>query len=199
MPLPHAPWRLIQIEKRGETMARMLCWFLLSASLVASGCCSVPKYEPAFWNDAGIVQYNNNCYNYGNNKRTDSYAQPGRAAGAQYTAVICAEVQRAALADGLRAVPATGQCPSDSHNQYCKIAFAVGEIYPGQRDYHWYRQDQGGMWSHKPGGGTARNVDHAGSPIADPQTADRDGYTDFCGYLCTCSDSAQGNGHAKIN
>ncbi|MEQ8214119.1 MAG: hypothetical protein ABRQ35_09505, partial [Smithellaceae bacterium] len=50
-------------------------------TLAAWGCCNIPPYSPAFWNDGGTVQLNNNCYNYGNNKRTDTFAQPGRRSG----------------------------------------------------------------------------------------------------------------------
>ena len=55
------------------------------------------------------------------------------------------------------------------------------------------------MWTHKPGGTPATNLDNSGNPISNPETADRGGYTDFCGYLCSCSDSTEGNGHENIN
>jgi hypothetical protein len=37
------------------------------------------------------------------------------------------------------------------------------------RDYHWYRQDRDGMWSHKPGHRDATNLDGSGNPIYDPR------------------------------
>ena len=51
-------------------------------------------------------------------------------------------------------------------------------------DYHWFRQDADGMWSHKPSHDPATNVDYAGHPIVNPETADRGPYTQFCGYFC---------------
>lgn len=36
-------------------------------------------------------------------------------------------------------------------------------------DYHWYRQDQGGFWSHKPSGGDVRDFDFDGNPICNPR------------------------------
>ena len=42
-------------------------------------------------------------------------------------------------------------------------------------------------------------LDNSGNPISNPETADRGGYTDFCGYLCSCSSSTEGNGHENIN
>ena len=40
------------------------------------------RYSPFFWN-TGNAQLDNNCYNYANNKPTDTYAQPGRGSGAK--------------------------------------------------------------------------------------------------------------------
>lgn len=166
---------------------------LLTAVTIA--CCDIPTYTPTFWNDAGTVQFNNNCYNYGNNKRTDTYAQPGRASTGTAASMACTDVYNAALADGLEAVPASGVCPAGKD----KVALVVD---PGT-DYHWYRLDSDGMWSHKPGGTQATNLDGSGNTISNPETADRCGswpcYTDFCDYMCSCSDDVEGNGSETIN
>ncbi|HEX6862006.1 MAG TPA: hypothetical protein VF414_04270 [Thermoanaerobaculia bacterium] len=165
-----------------------------SAALLAiavGACCSIPTYTPAFWNSSFQIQGNNNCYNYSNNKRTDTFAQPGRAAGAQWTALECNNVRTAAVADGLVAVAGPNNCPKKE----CTLALVVD---PGW-DYHWYRRDTNGMWTHKPGGTPATNLDNSGNPIPNPETADRGGYTDFCGYMCSCSRSTEGNGRENIN
>jgi hypothetical protein len=57
-------------------------------------------FDPGFWNDPAHVQ-KNNCYNYGSNRRTDTFAQPGKATGHQATTMSCANVTAAALSDGL--------------------------------------------------------------------------------------------------
>lgn len=167
----------------------------LSMIVVLGGCCSLPSYNPGYWNDGGVVQGGNNCYNYGNNKNTGTYAQPGRASGATSASMSCADVQVAAINDGLIALPATGACPDTQD----KVALVVD---PGT-DYHWYRLDSNGMWTHKPGGGAATNLDNSGNPISNPETADRCSgwpcYTDFCGYLCSCSSATDGQGHENIN
>lgn len=178
-------------------MRRLALLLIALQTAAVLACCEVPSYDPSFWNDApaGPIQGSNNCYNYGNNKRTDTYAQPGRAAGAQASTMACPDVWNAAVADGLEPLPATGQCPAGQD----KVALVVD---PGT-DYHWYRLDANGMWSHKPGGTAATNLDNSGSPISDPETADRCGgslcYTEFCGYMCSCSDAVEGSGHEEIN
>jgi len=171
---------------------------ILGLCVYLSGCCQIPPYSPGYWNDAGLIQSWNNCYNYGNNKRTDTYAQPGRAAGAQYPRPItCNGVYNAAIDDGLDMVQASGDCPSGYFKKTDKLALVVA---PGSsfNDFHWYRLGTDGKWSHKPGGGRATDLDNSGNPISNPQTANRGLYTDFCGYLCSCSDDGQGKGHENI-
>lgn len=61
-------------------------------------------------------------------------------------------------------------------------------IAPG-RDYHWYRQNTDGTWSHKPASFSVTNLDSNNQIIYDPQTAAReiiDGsgvYSSFIGYF----------------
>lgn len=165
-----------------------------SAALLAiavGACCSIPSYTPGFWNNDWTARTKNNCYNYSNNKRTDTFAQPGRAAGAQWTLKECNNVRTAAVADGLTVAAS----PNDCKNKECALALVVAPGY----DYHWYRRDQNGMWSHKPGGTPATNLDNSSNPISNPETANRGVYVNFCGYLCSCSGATEGNGNEKIN
>ena len=148
-------------------------------------CRCAPLYEPAWWNDAGQKQYNNNCYNYSTNYRTDTFAQPGLAAGAEYTALTCASVRPAAVADDLIATPgANNKCPKEGH----LVALVIAPGY----DFHWYRKGRNGYWTHKPGGTQATNIDNRGHLIPDPRTADRGPYTDFCTFMVVM------HGHIKI-
>jgi len=145
-----------------------------------------PLYEPAWWNDGGQRQFNNNCYNYASNYRTDTFAQPGRAAGAMYSALTCASVLPAAQKDDLIADPqANNRCPREGH----LVALV---IWPGV-DFHWYRKGRDGYWTHKPGGTPATNVDNSGAVITDPRMANRGGYTDFCTFMVVM------HGHIKIS
>ena len=135
-----------------------------------------PSFNPGFWNNNFNDRRCNNCYNYGVNKKNNRFAQPGRAGGQEYTMFTCPNVLAAAIRDGL--IPWVANVPCSNYDY--KVALVVE---PGV-DFHWYRQDQGGNWSHKRGGSPAKNVDEAGAPITDPRTADRDGYTDFCAFMC---------------
>lgn len=135
----------------------------------------VSQFNPGFWNTP-TVQPHNNCYNYARNWRTDTFAQPGRAHGAQTGTMACNTVTTAAMADGL---VKRCSCLPDSESPRRLMALVID---PGT-DYHWYRHQRGGFWGHKPGGTAARNTDNSGVVIANPETCDRGGYTDFCGYF----------------
>lgn len=152
-------------------------------------CHCAPLYEPQWWNDgwAGQKQQNNNCYNYSTNYRTDTYAQPGRAAGAQNPfPPTCANVRPAAVADSLIDTPsANNKCPKEGH----LVALVIS---PGW-DYHWYRKGRVGYWTHKMGNSPATDVDNSGNLIPDPRTANRGSYTIFCTFMVVM------HGHIKIN
>ncbi len=151
-----------------------------------------PNYNPSYWNNNKTRRLKNNCYNYTNNKATNTFAQPGRAAGAQAAVMSCFWVHRAAEADGL--------VPISSYPTFLldwKSAAAL-VVAPGY-DYHWYRLGNDGTWSHKRGQTPATNRDNSGNVITDPQFADRGIYTDFCGYFMLWSDIAEGYGHELIN
>jgi hypothetical protein len=135
----------------------------------------VSQFNPGFWNTAA-VQPHNNCYNYARNLRTNTFAQPGRAHGAQASTMACSNVSKAALADGLKK-----RCNCLPQSEYPRRLMAL-VIDPGW-DYHWYRHQRGGFWGHKPGKTAARNVDSSNVVIVNPESCNRGGYTDFCGYF----------------
>jgi len=148
-------------------------------------CRCAPLYEPDWWN-VPAIQPHNNCYNYGCDYRTDTFAQPGRAAGAMYTALTCASVRPAAVADDLINSPnANNRCPREGH----LVALVIA---PGL-DYHWFRKGRNGYWSHKPGPTAVTNLDNSGVTIPDPRTADRGPYTHFCTFMVVM------HGHVKID
>jgi hypothetical protein len=140
----------------------------------------IPVYNPAAWNDANGIEYNNNCYNYGCDIQTGTYAQPGSATGNQYNNINCLEVGNGAQSDGLVPVNCDEGCGC---RECCHQVALV--IAPGF-DYHWYRKDRDGRWSHKMGGSPATNLDNSNNIITDPRTADRGAYTVFCGCYCVC-------------
>jgi hypothetical protein len=140
-------------------------------------------FNPGFWNNDPNVRSTNNCYNYASNWRTNTFAQPGRGCGQQYTAITCPEMTRASLCDGMHR---RFDCFPDSEKPRYLVALVVAPG-PGFRDFHWFRKQSGEFWGHKPGGTAARNVDNSNILITNPETANRGPYTLFCGYFYGCN------------
>lgn len=163
-----------------------------------------PNYEPERWNVHQEIRETHNCFAYAMNindpkqvidckKNKDCnvpFHQPGSASGHDgFTSKrkkTCPEMIARILGDnpGIRQINFTDQCPKETS----KIAIVVDP----SEDYHFFRQDTNGMWSHKPGGTPVTNLDASKRRIYDPKLANRN-YTDsgghlnysvFCSYLC---------------
>ena len=101
--------------------------------------------------------------------------------------MTCPNLHNSVMADNPSIKPSTfaEKCPA----KYYKGAAVVK---PG-KTFHFYRQDNNGTWSHKPGLLDVTNKDASGNPIYIPHFSDRDydndpkytlSYKDFCGYYC---------------
>lgn len=139
---------------------------------------SVPPYNPSKWNNDPNIRRNNNCYNYANDKITNTFAQPGRGSGQQGPyPPSCAVTGAVAQRDGQAPISNPDLTPAQGH-----IIPLVVSTTPGFLDYPWYRRDSDTKWSHKPGGTPATNRDNSGRTIFDPRTCDRGPYNIFCGF-----------------
>lgn len=138
---------------------------------------AVPPFDPGKWNIPSVQPYNN-CYNYANDKITNTFAQPGRGSGSTIADILCPTVTQASQRDGQISVAPPSSTPAQGH-----FIALVSANHPFFKDYHWYRLDSSGKWSHKPGGTAATNLDNSGSLISDPRISDRGYYSDFCGFF----------------
>lgn len=134
-------------------------------------------YNPNWWNNDQYRLLNNNCYAYACNIATNTFPQPGRWGGFYPYPFYCNYVYHAATIDGL--VDYTDCQPDSSYPRYL-VALVIDPTV----DYHWYRRASERYWGHKPGSTLVRNWDDSGNTIWDPQTCNRGGYTDFCGWMC---------------
>jgi hypothetical protein len=154
-------------------------------------------YSPDKYNIYNGIKSSNNCYSYALGytsipksctvyKCDKSYPQPGRASGyPKWHAVNgkrCPDVIARTMGDisGVTLSSFTQKCPANTR----KVAVVTDPV----RDYHWYRQDTNGYWSHKPGGSDVSRLDATQRPIYDPALASRKypklNYKNFCSYLC---------------
>ena len=167
-----------------------------------------PAYNPERYNSDPSIYKSHNCYSYSMNvidpklvqkcrrntkKNTcrQHFHQPGALHGDRFslnteTRRTCPIVEKLMKSDVPDIVKTTfhDQCPRDKS----KIALVVD---PGE-DYHYYRQDSDGLWSHKDGSNKVKRYDAFKSSIANPELASRDyriqgsdlNYEDFCGFYC---------------
>ncbi|XP_068758286.1 uncharacterized protein [Montipora capricornis] len=142
---------------------------LLQEGLQAPVAGYAPKLNLRRWNDYSLVRINNNCYNYANDKITNSFAQPGTASGHPFRNFTPEELLRASESDGLLKlnVGPDDPVPAAPKQPNCLVALFVDTGH----DFHWYRLDDNGLWSQKPGPTNATNLDGKGNLIHDPRKA----------------------------
>jgi hypothetical protein len=142
-----------------------------------------PLLDVALWSWSSASSADNNCYNYANDRMTNTFAQPGKGSGHIFTqnktCTGAGSVEEAAASDGLVACPTFNDKLTAGNGWYVALV-----LWPGH-DFHWYRQDSNGCWSNKVGGNDASSFDNSHNTIKDPQTADRGPYTIFCSYMVT--------------
>lgn len=148
------------------------------------------------------VRESHNCYMYFLNKTNDDVvkmckkdygknnicrrAQPGYAAGLPLLGKSdykCSKMLARTLIDNpdIYKVDEYEKCAPTHYKGALVVA-------PG-RDYHYYRYNDDGAWTHKPGYKPSTTLDSDNNIIRNPRLANRDyggtlNYKDFCSYLC---------------
>jgi len=114
-----------------------------------------PFFNPDKWNAILVDLLNNNCYNYATCQKTGTFAQPGiGGAGHPAQSLDCRDLTAAVKADGLQ----PSDCDAPCAKRCWKVALVVDPRPGNDGDFHWYRQDDDGTWSHKPGGTPATTL-----------------------------------------
>jgi len=130
-----------------------------------------------------IRRGDNNCYDYGNDIATNTFAQPGRGSGVCAETArpcvpnTCEDVKNGAISDGLQWVGTDLPTTLPEKGHYVSL-----HIWPDS-NFHWLRQNADGVWSHKPGGSVVRDYDNNRKQITDPHEADVSPWTNHCGYM----------------
>lgn len=158
-----------------------------------------PDYHPSRYNKHPGLRNSQNCFAYAfhhtflpkdctKDSCNASFHQPGIKSGhprwSEVNGKRCPDILGRLLGDvpSIRFSTFTKRCPK----KMTKAAVVTDE----NEDYHFYRQDSNGYWSHKPGSTNVTNKDAAGRFIYDPHLASRHypktglDYKNFCGYFC---------------
>ena len=149
-----------------------------------------PRYEPHKWNLKEHIKSNHNCYSYALNDkhgRRKGKAQPGYYANyppIDLSEYKCDAIFKRIWKDNPSIYPTlfTNKC----NKGYYKAFFTLSP--KNHTDYHFYRQDKNGYWSHKPGRTDVTNKDADGKKIINPRNANRNygslNYNLPCQYFC---------------
>ncbi len=167
-----------------------------------------PIYMPSVFNDPKkLVQSNHNCFAYAfdhldledckpdddSEKCRKPFHQPGYFAGyPKFTddgKKYCPDLLARLLGD-MPWIKITS-----FYKKSPKFHYKIALVIDPDNDYHFYRQDRDGFWSHKPGGQPVTNLDASGKRIFNPELANRDyrkpglkkkdqlNYSIFCSFL----------------
>ena len=159
-----------------------------------------PIYQPNTWNNDTNIKGSHNCYSYFlndiNNDLKNIYEkevkyrnilnpQPGHYCGmtkrVNLNETSCDNINERVLCDNNNIkIINTNDDNFDCGPNHYKGALAIDE----GKMYHFYREDEGGMWSHKDGGKEVTNLDYSGNKISDPKFSNRGRYDKFCNYYC---------------
>lgn len=147
---------------------------------------SEPTYKPDGWNNSDLID-TQNCYLYAfNDPRIGVKKKPHpgftKNISSKKKDFTCSFMEQHIKID----YPDTY---SVGKNTPCKDGYSkVYTVVDTHNDFHFYRQDSDGSWSHKLGGGDVTNKDASGNTIHDPSVADRKykvyNYTDPCMFSC---------------
>ena len=158
-----------------------------------------PDYNPSKYNKYPGLKSAQNCFAYAfhhtflpkdctNESCNAGFHQPGIKSGHPRWSDVkgkrCPDLLGRLLGDvpSIRLSTFTQRCPK----RMTKAAVVTDE----NEDYHFYRQDSNGWWSHKPGSTDVTNKDATGRFIYDPALASRFypksglNYKNFCSYFC---------------
>lgn len=150
------------------------------------------KYNPSLWNDDPEIKNSHNCYTYALGKiipGLDSKAQPGYASGFEHiedNEYDCKSFRKRLKKD------APGSYLEKFDNACLPGFYKIFLALDPENDYHWWRHNENGYWSHKPGSTDVVDVDASGEKIKNPYKANRKydslNYYKPCFFACVYSD-----------
>jgi len=149
-----------------------------------------PTYNPKKWNNNKNIKNNNNCYSYSVNNKNNQFGkpQPGYFSGfnhIQNKQYKCVSFFKRILND-IPSVYLTS-FKQKCKNGFTKAFFAI-DSNKNEHDYHFYRQDNNQLWSHKPGTTNVINYDADYKIIKNPYKANRNyihyNYDKPCFFFC---------------
>jgi hypothetical protein len=185
---------------------------------------SEPMKNNGEYNNNPNIYKSHNCYSYAmhvidpkniemckKNKKGDCrqfFHQPGALSG-QRNALNAEDRRTCSIVENLMKSDIPGVTNSSFYGQCPTGTSKVAAVVDKGVDYHWYRQDSNGFYTHKDGSNKAKDYDALGQKIFNPELASRDyrhkgsdlNYDNFCGFYCVPRKTpiVLGQGGASVN
>ena len=150
------------------------------------------EYNPDKYNQNNLIKQTHNCYSYALGKIVKglkSKAQPGYASGFSYIQDSDYDCQTFST----RLKQDNPMSYLESFDESCVAGFyKVFLALDVKNDYHWWRHDNSGYWSHKPGASDVIDKDGSGKKIKNPVLSNRNfgrrNYYKPCFFACIQTD-----------
>ena len=153
---------------------------------------SEQDYNPDLWNLDSNIKNSHNCYSYAMGKivpKLYSKAQPGYSTGFRHISnkdFKCNEFAKRLTKDAALSYLEDFDTP-------CKKGlYKVFLALDTPNDYHWWKQNSDGYWSHKPGSTEVTDLDADGQKIKNPVMSNRNfkhrNYKLPCFFACVYPD-----------
>ena len=173
----------------------------------------MPRYKPSRWNRDSNVRDSHNCYAYFLNvvspkitrackksrKRGKKCRRPHPGYSLGFPAIKTVRSHMTCFDMNNRVTKENPHVRVVSDSEKCKPSEYKGALvlashpWGDKADYHFYRENDSGYWSHKDGPEKATDRDAEGKKIRDPRRASRDyrkgkkigrKYDRFCNFYC---------------
>ena len=154
-------------------------------------------YEPHKWNDNIFIRKSHNCYSYALNiiekkkineckkillTQTKCLRKQPNNVNKKYEFHSCSELIENIILEypQIKIVNKNTPCPEGFYRVVLFLIKRFDNHHLTLNDFHFYRQDSDGFWSHKDGWRKATNKDKQGNLITDPEIIDNE----IDSYLC---------------
>jgi len=160
------------------------------------------RYEPDKWNQNIFIRKSHNCYSYALNlievKRTSKCKKKKTVSKKniclrkhpmdkmkQFEFHSCSELISSILEEfpKIKKVHKLTLVPDGYYRVALFLLNRKDHHHLSLNDFHFYRQDSNGYWSHKDGWRKATNKDKTGKLITDPESVEKKNNSQLCTYF----------------
>lgn len=143
-----------------------------------------PLWDPSMWESN--KKYNN-CYAYAINNHKENSRIRKPEPGKHRNHYSCSQIMEGLQTDidGIYSINFECKCAPGFNKIYAAVS---NEQMEQGNDFHFYRLDHDGYWSHKTGSNDPSRLDASGKLITNPELSDRafhnHNYEHGCGFFC---------------